>query len=390
MRIKYLSLIFFSIILVLSTTALANGLEIQGEFKSRLEVNLDEEAEIPDLINMLALELSHYSSNSGLFKGAFKYDSDSNEINFTDLYSEIYFPSIDLIVGKQRIAWGKVDGINPTDYFNPEDLSDPFAEENKINIPAVRVKNYYQDWVFDFVWSPDVEGNKLPQPGDRWYPETGLELTPGFSQVLKETIKPERTIDNSQLGLRISRWSGNIDASLSYYYGWRKDPTIYTTVDEINNQIIIQPEYNRVQGIGADFAKTFGKYVLRGETAYFVTVDKDLKEDYFQYVLGVDFNANDDLYINTQFFGEKEKKKDPQNGITLIVEYSINEFNQLELNTIYRFEGEEIIINPVYSNDLMDSVSLSIGAYLIDGNEEGDFGQFAEKDYMYLELSKTF
>mgnify|MGYP002277005038 CR=1 FL=1 len=390
MRVKYIFFIFFSMILILSSSVLASGLEIQGGISSQLEVGLNEDAEIEEFDNQLTLELSHYNSNSGLFKGSFKYNSSIDEIELTELYSELYFPSVDLTIGKQRIAWGKADGINPTDYFNPEDFTDPFAEENKINIAALRAKKYYQDWVFDLVWSPIFEANKLPQPDSRWYPEGESELMPGYSQVLKETIEPERTLKNSQIGLRISRWSGSIDASLSYYYGWRKDPTIYTTVDESNNQIIIQPEYNRLQGIGADFAKPIGKYVLRGEAAYFITADEDIKNDYFEYVLGVDFNVTDDLYINTQFFGDKEKEIDPQNGITLAVEYSINEFNQIELNTIYRFEGEEIVINPVYSNDIMDGVNLSLGAYLFDGNKAGGFEQFVDKDYMYIELNRAF
>lgn len=383
-------IILISLFILLSVNILADELLIHGELKSQLELNLDEELLIEEANNVLKLELSHYNSNSGLFKGAFKYESNKNTVDLTELYSELYFANTDLIIGKQRISWGKGDGMNPTDYFNPEDLSDPFQGDNRINIPAVRVKRYYQDWEFDLVWTPIFRGNKLPQPGDRWYLEPDFKLPPGYSLIMKDLLEPERKLDNSQLGFRAVRWSADIDMSFSYYYGWRKDYTIYTSIDKSNSQIILEAKYNRLQGIGADFSKPCGKYVFRGETAYFKTVDEDIKEDYIQYVLGVDFNVVDNLYINTSFFGEKEKDQGSENGITLLLEYSLDDYSKLELNTIYMLKNEEMIINPVYQNDIMDSVSLSIGAYLLNGSDGGDIGQFTDKDYMYIEFAKVF
>lgn len=390
MKIRNTLTLVLAILLLSSLPILAGTLEFQGEFKSSLDVQMDNDSEIPAVDNKFILEISNYSPNSGLFKETLKYDSRTNNLDISELYSELYFTSTDLTIGKQRISWGKADGINPTDYFNPEDLTNPFSDDNKINIPAVRAKHYHQDWVFDLVWSPVFKGNRLPEPGDRWYPENSQGLPEGFSTEL-QAPHPQSSLENSQLGLRISRWSAFIDASVSYYYGWRKEPTVYDKTPMMSeNKILLHGKYHRLQGIGADFAKTFGKYVFRGETVYFLTAAEDLKENYLQYVLGVDFNATDDLYINTQVFGEKEEEQGPQTGITLSTEYSINEFNHLKLNGLYLFENDEVVINPVYSNNLMDGVTLSIGTYLFNGNKAGDIGQFSDSDYTYIEVTRAF
>lgn len=383
MGIKYLSLILFSIILVLSTTALANGLEIQGDFKSRLEVNLDEEAEIPDLINMLTLELSHYSSNSGLFKGCFKYNSNSNEVDLKELYIENYFPSTDLIVGKQRIAWGKADGINPTDNFNPEDLRNPFSEDNKLAVTAVRAKYYKEDWIFDIVWAPLFTAAELPEPGSRW---SAVPV-----DIIIEPQEPENSLENSEIGVRASKWSGSIDFSFSYFRGWNKTPAWPGQPIMEKGELVFRPEYYQVDVLGADFARDFGSFVFRGEMAYFKTKEGfQLRNPYFQYVFGVDFNPTNELYINTQLAGEKEEGEEGTKNLMLSLQYDFSEFKSIELNGVYNIDDKDSMINPLFNYEIMDGVAMKLGAYLFSGEEESLFGGFDNNDYGYMEIVKSF
>jgi len=59
------------------------------------------------------------------FKGG--YDSirkDSIEpVKLDEAYADIYLKNTDLRVGRQVVSWGTADGINPTNYINPRELS---------------------------------------------------------------------------------------------------------------------------------------------------------------------------------------------------------------------------------------------------------------------------
>src|SRR5262249_41673821 len=57
------------------------------------------------------------------------------EVN--EAYGELRLDQADVLLGVQKVAWGKLDGIPPTDVVNPRDYHDPLArdfEETKIGI----------------------------------------------------------------------------------------------------------------------------------------------------------------------------------------------------------------------------------------------------------------
>ena len=374
--IKILIFIFLLTFVVSSA-----ALDIQGKITSRLELE-EENSEIPLTRNQLELEFSSYSPRSGMAKAVVAVDDMDKNLILKKVYGEFYLDETDVKIGKQRIVWGKTDGLNPTDNFNPEDMTRPFVDDNKIAIPAVRAKHYYQDWIFDVVWAPRFEAPKFARAGERW------SVIP---RGIIDPIIPEAKIENSEFGIRVSHWTPAIDISYSYFRGYSKDPYFPSQPVERNGEYVWHLKFYRINVLGGDFAKDFGSFVVRGEGAYFQPeASFKSKKPYYKVVLGCDSDLTDKLYGNIQYYREKEEDKKEVQMITLATEYEITAFKKLELNTVYNLDKNDYVFNPVYAADIMDGVSLSIGGYIFAGDKGTQFGTFAERDYGYIELEKAF
>ncbi|QTL98264.1 hypothetical protein GM661_09865 [Iocasia frigidifontis] len=376
--LSWLFFMFFS-----WTNVYGSDLELSGEWVSRLEAEFQGENDII-LFNSLGLDLN-YNSSMSAFKASLDItdDDDDPNVSLEEAYGEFYFQSTDLRIGKQYIAWGKTDGINPTDNFNPEDLTDPFSEDNKLAVNAVRAKHYQDDWIFDLIWAPLFTAAELPKAGSRWSSlPAGLEIEPQ---------EPENSLENSEIGVRASKWAGSIDFSFSYFRGWSKTPAWPDQSIIEDGQLVFKPEYYQVDVFGTDWARDFGSFVFRGELAYFKTKkDFQLKNPYSQYVLGVDFNATDELYIITQLVGEKEEGEDRTDNLTVSLEYELTEFKTIELNGIYNLADRDSLINPLFNYEIRDGLAMTLGAYIFSGEDGSSYGWFDEKDYVYIELVRSF
>jgi hypothetical protein len=363
------------IVFICSSISLASDFNLQGEIRSDLEIEMDSNNQIQKLEQLVELELSEYYNQSGLLKISMDISNKNDDpIRLKEALVKLYFSDADLIIGQQRIAWGKTDGINPTDNFNPIDYTKPFAEDNYLEVPAARFKYYYGDWIVDSVWKPEFMPNNYPKSGDQWY-------LPSYDLIYNSS-KPETTLSNSEYGFRVSKWSPNIDTSLSYYKGWSKEPAVNLSTNSIR--------YYKIKAIGADFAKDFGSFVLRGESTYFITENSpEVKNNYIKYVLGADFNPTNKLYINTQLFGEKEKEEDSK-GITMSITYDLTSFKEFEFNIIYNLNDNDYYLNPKFNYAVMDGVDFFVGARLFSGEEGTEFGNFTEKDCLFIGLKRAF
>src|SRR5206468_371324 len=87
----------------------------------------------------------------------------------------------DLRLGIQKFAWGKLDGVPPTDVVNPRDFHDPLVEdfeERKIGIPALAGTYYPPDLPrldlaelrATLVYVPLAVPPRLALREERWFP----------------------------------------------------------------------------------------------------------------------------------------------------------------------------------------------------------------------------
>lgn len=223
------------------------------------------------------------------------YQNSHSYMDINEAFFDIYTGKIDVRLGIQKFAWGRLDELTPTDNLNPSDLTEGGTNdqgERKIGVPAVKV-NYYSDlFNTEFVWIPRYVPYRLPKAQERWFP--GVLIFPeiiktntAFSDIpvtttYKEINLPDANQDNSEMGIRISKYVEGWDLSLSYFRGFDVMPLMDASADVIvqlndpvalaytlNTNIIVEPKVHMMNVFGFDFTTTMGSFTIRGEYAYF-------------------------------------------------------------------------------------------------------------------------
>ena len=209
-----------------------------------------------------------------------------------EAYTNLYLGSVDVRVGKQNIPWGRADALNPTDNLTPKDftlLSARDEEERRIGTVGVRTNYYRGDYTLSLIWLPIFNPSTIP-------------LTPPPDFQITEDKRSQGKWSDQAFAAKLDHTGGAIDWSVSYYYGLDTLP-IGRPLSPIQTQLV----HNRIHVIGADFAKNFGRYGVRGEMAYTQTqnpngTDPFIKNPFFMSVLGVDRDITEDLNINVQAY----------------------------------------------------------------------------------------
>ncbi len=320
-------------------------------------------------------------------------------LNLEEYYAEFNFSNFDLRIGKQIFSWGKADAFNPTDNLNPRDYIDLFVEEEKIGVPAVNLLYYWRDFTFDLVFIPTYTPTRLPLVNSRH-----SFLDPEIPQVVNGRNLPSDNLSNSQGGIRILRHISGWDVSLSYYDGFDD-----ITLGIVENDLSLTPTFNRIRAIGGDFAYTFGGLGIHGEAAQFI-YDGGKDEDYFQYILGIDYAWTDvikdhDIFLILEYMGEKttQSRQDerPSSGSGLgrvftnsflsTITYKFSDTLEVETKLLFNLDHHlSYVIKPEIHYDITDELKLTFGVDFIEGVQDTFFGQFDNDDRGYFFLRYSF
>lgn len=222
------------------------------------------------------------------------YQDKNPYVNIDEAYVDIFVKKVDLRAGIQKIAWGKLDEINPTDNLNTEDLTQAKMNkenERKIGVPAIK-GDFYSDLLnAELVWIPQYVPYRLAKPGERWYPS--VLRPPQFIQTqtpagdipvqydYREMDLPPFALENSEVGVQLSKQLAGLDVSLNYFSGYDNTPvfgypteivvdfSIIPLVYDVMAKIHAEPRVHKLQVFGFDFSTVLGSFTLRGEGAYF-------------------------------------------------------------------------------------------------------------------------
>lgn len=280
---------------------------------------------------------------------------------YFDLYG-LFTKNLDVRIGRQRIAWGTGDRLNPTDNLNPYDLEDiwDFGRHSASN--ALQLNYYAGSWTFTGVgilnFSPAI------LPGSDWtpafMPDASLpeiiydnSFVPGLTipvyienKGISDTIiLPGRDIKHSpSFGFKVKKSLGAWDLSLSYVYNRETLPVLTKTHTHLSVDSIVfnlpfdlhalasatvdaQLEYPTQKIIGFDFAGSLWGMGLRGEAACFIpekriltqtmryevpliglAVDSILPDStisdgspYVKFLIGIDYTFKNNIYLNFQY-----------------------------------------------------------------------------------------
>ncbi|MES2152499.1 MAG: DUF1302 family protein [Pseudomonadota bacterium] len=343
-------------------------------------------------------------SDPGIGKGA------STKNQLLEGYLNAHFEKADLRVGKQIIAWGRADGINPTDNLTPRNYAAmlPFEDDQRFGTTAVKLDYYLsQAYTVTAFVTPFFEPSKIPLPTARGY--TFIET------------KPHATLSNTELGLKLNQVSDGLDWSVSAFHGFSLLPQMQLVASGPATSVV-ELSYDRITVFGADFARSYGRYGLRGEVAYGHPDDTRGAESgamkpYLSWVAGVDRTFFENLNVNLQFFQRRVRGYREQDLITSPAQRSIaiqsvllngqrdrinngisfrvsnkwlNDSLEFEVFSVLNLTRSNRLIRPLLTYAFNDHWKGTIGAEYYSGADDTQFGSLKASRGAFAELRYGF
>jgi hypothetical protein len=239
-------------------------------------------------------------TTGGVYSYRSVFQSVSPSVQFEDAFIDLTVDALDLRLGMQKFAWGKLDRVQPTDVLNVQRYSDPFLldeEERKIAVPAVHASYSLprREWIpeesrLTAVWIPQYFPYRFPLVGERWFPPAAV---PPSSVVVapvgtvpigfrtNNTSPPSFQMDNAGYAARLTGLSHGVDYALCYYHGFDRAPAFLLTaqasgeplpappfVSDVAVATQLSPVFRPINLAGADAAYAWGDFTVRFEAAY--------------------------------------------------------------------------------------------------------------------------
>jgi hypothetical protein len=259
------------------------------------------------------------SDRAGVYAWDNVFQDLSPAVDFEEAYLDLLLPSLDLRIGKQKVAWGKLDRTQPNDLINPLTYTNPFLDEEaerKIGVPALQASYYLPaatlippESRFTAVWVPkyvpyrfspascQIEDHSTHCLLERWFPPAAVPPTtftvpaglfrfpngssnPAIPVPLafrtQNVSPPAWRFNNSEVGLRYSALVHDVDAALYYFHGFDPQPAFNLTAEafsqpdltDLTGLTTLSPRFHQIDSWGGDCAYAFDRFTVRGEGAF--------------------------------------------------------------------------------------------------------------------------
>jgi hypothetical protein len=334
-------------------------------------------------------------------------DGGETQLKLLEGYLTWHMGKVDARAGRQIVPWGRADGINPTDNLTPRDFKVllPFEEDQRFGLWALK---------FDYALTQDYTFTAFTTP---WFEPAKV---PGVRAATTER-RPESSFSNTEFAFKFNKTGDAFDWSLSYFHGYSPLPSAHLlAVGESVPHLELR--YDKIDVIGADFARNFGRYGFRGELAYFFTSDHDghdpfVKNPYLYFVLGGDRTFFENLNINLQFVGRwVNNYTDPADiadaAIRQVAEVNaiaagqqdrlnyglssrigkkwFNDTLEAEILVFADFTHFSSYVRPLVTYAFTDHFKGTIGADIYTGANQTVFGQLKRNQNVFVEMRYSF
>lgn len=318
-------------------------------------------------------------------------------------YLDVLTSTLDIRIGKQIVAWGKTDALNPTDVVTPRDYTTllPFDEDERSGVWGVRTTYFATDTVFATLFvSEDFEPSTLPfvsNDKQLYHFDEGTEKRP-------------------QYGARVGANTGDIDFSFSAYRG----PSLLAQAEQSETlptgEHFINLRYPDITMFGFDLARNIGKFGFRMEGSSVRPNNEGLiaangMQPYHILIAGMDRTLYGDLNITMQLYSQRNE---PEGVMTSPMVYNINGLifaqnhrttngmtfrvanlwkNQTvsaEIFARHYFSDHSTYLHPMASYTLTDEIKWTVGAAWYFGDEGTLFGTMRKNNSIFTELRYSF
>jgi len=239
-------------------------------------------------------------------RGGQEFDKSVSEFYLREAYIDSYAGRFDFRVGNQIVAWGRADGLNPTDNITPKDMLARSPDEDDRRLANFLLRSTYNvhPLKLEAIWIPVFKPSRMPTEF--------IDFPPGI--IYSGQDYPSARLENSGVALKLSLELAKLDGSLSYFNGYNPWSGLSATVYEISPQesqntlVEVFLKTYRMQVFGGDFSTTVGSYGLRGEVAYRCPLD-EYKTNFYvinpdvYYVVGIDREFSGGLSFILQYLG---------------------------------------------------------------------------------------
>lgn len=333
----------------------------------------------------------------------FRADADSKKLQ--EGYIKFSTGNMDYRIGRQIIAWGRADRLNPTDNLTPRNftLLTPEEDDQRLGSLAAKVTYHSHENSLTGIWLPGMDPHIFP-----------VAATPGifFTQHIPHA---------NRIALKFDHSGGNVDWSASYYSGLDLTPDIAIGATTPSGTNVIF-DHNRIRVLGMDAATAIGRYGLRAEAAYTWTANTGendflVKKPFLYMVMGGDRTFLDYLNINIQYYlRHVTNYSDPQaitnpllrplaiqtgalwnqfsrsqHGVSVRVSNKwFNETLEGEITAVGSFGQSNYFIRPKLVYAFSDNVKGSLGLDIYRGESNTFFGRLRDNSLLFAEMKYGF
>ena len=404
-------------------------LELHGEVNPL--VRITREQRVLDLPHrFVTIEGRRQGSSVGMFFATaleYRPGRDSLTLDLREAYAEVYTGLGDWRFGKQIVTWGAADGNNPTDNISPYDFYYLFlpGTDRKKGTLAATANLYLGSLNLMAVLVPIFQPNRVPlnEPDFPIFGEAPFDID------LSKERRPARKLTNSEYGLRLALPLSRVDVSVSYFNGFDRLFTPYTTINMEPAGFSIELDslvYHRTSALGGDLVTFIGDLTVRTEAAYFITEDKKgtspvIRNPYLQYVLQLEYSGDQVTYM-AQYLGtyitqldgddipsftggvvsEEENEQDQippklgmpfaaiaQNAVMVTAALDISDGRySVRGQTLYEFDHGGYMVGGQVTVSLEEAFDIEVGLTMLGGDEDSRL--YAIRDFSHLSLSLKY
>ncbi|MBU3070910.1 hypothetical protein KOI40_13880 [Aestuariicella sp. G3-2] len=164
-----------------------------------------------------------------------------------------------LTVGAQKVIWGRIDEVPPSDRLSTQDLRRGLQddlEDRRLASAAVRYEHFIGDGKLDLLYIPRLRETELPDENSVWYPINqregtilGLDTSPLIEYVVRNTpIDDDAPNTDGGFGIRFNQLGSGFDYALGIQHGISTLPYFtYST-----NRNVIEARYLRSTTVSGD------------------------------------------------------------------------------------------------------------------------------------------
>lgn len=264
-------------------------LQLQNLLESELHYFLTPNVEITNVNHLLYDGVYDWQSSRGLFAPRVSQSARAYQ-DFERIVRELYVSyrsyAFDLVLGKQQVAWGKMDGqfidiVNPMDRRESVQLETSDYEYRRLPTWMANFTYFFGKNSIQLLYVPNFEQDRLAPPGSPWYPpsvppsdsEVRDRLAgrlPPSGDIVLDRRKPEMgDFGDHEGGVRIDLSMEPVTWGLIYFSGWDDNPTHYIVDRRVENgltRLVVEPRHKRLHHLGmtGDYATSFSAVPVIG------------------------------------------------------------------------------------------------------------------------------